>query len=154
MIRKANKNDITQLAALFRQLHEHHIKIAPDSHRMPFEGYFEMEMRSFFEDEKMQIFTEEQSGKLVSYAAVNIFHRERAERTPARILYIEHFTVAEEARRQGCGKRLFEFLKGYAKENGCDLIQLGAAAKNAEALSFYESMGMTPGTIRLELKLT
>ncbi len=154
MIRKANENDIPQLAALFRQLHEHHIKIAPDSHRMPFEGYFELEMRSFLEDEKMHIFTEELDGSLLSYAAVNIFERERAERTYAKILYIEHFAVAENARRMGCGKRLFEFLKGYAADNGCDLIQLGAAAKNAEALSFYESMGMEPRTIRLELKLT
>lgn len=153
MIRKANENDIPQLGALFRQLHEHHIKIAPDSHRMPFEGYFEMKLQGFFE-EGMQIFTEELDGSLLSYAAVNIFERERAERTYAKILYIEHFTVSEEHRREGCGKRLFEFLKGYALENGCDLIQLGAAAKNTEALSFYESMGMTPRTIRLELKLT
>ncbi len=153
MIRKANENDISQLAVLFRQLHEHHIKIAPDSHKMPFDGYFEMKLRTLFE-EGMQIFTEELDGTLLSYAAVSIFERERAERTYAKILYIEHFTVAESARRQGCGKRLFGFLKNYAKENCCDLIQLGAAAKNAEALSFYESMGMTPRTIRLELKLS
>lgn len=153
MIRKADENDIPQLATLFRQLHEHHIKIAPDSHRMPFEGYFEMKLRTLLE-EGMQIFTEELDSVLVSYAAVSILERERAERTYAKILYIEHFTVAENARRQGCGKRLFGFLKDYANENGCDLIQLGAAAKNAEALSFYESMGMMPRTIRLELKLT
>lgn len=73
MIRKANENDIPQLGELFKQLHEHHIKIAPDSHRMPFDGYFEMEMRSFLEDEKMQIFTEELNGSLTSYAVVNIF---------------------------------------------------------------------------------
>lgn len=152
MIRKADENDIPRLAELFRQLHEHHINIAPDSHKMPFEGYFEMKLRTLLE-EGMQIFTEELDCVLVSYAAVSIFERERAERTYAKILYIEHFTVAEEARRQGCGKRLFEFLEGYAKENGCDLIQLGAAAKNTEALSFYESMGMTPRTIRLEMKL-
>ncbi len=153
MIRKADENDIPQLAALFRQLHEHHIKIAPDSHKMPFDGYFEMKLRTLLED-GMQIFTEELDGTLLSYVAVNIFDRERAERTYAKILYIEHFAVAESARRQGCGKRLFGFLKGYAKENGCDLIQLGASATNAEALGFYESMGMTPKTIRLELNLT
>lgn len=153
MIRKADENDIPQLGTLFRQLHEHHISITSDSYRMPFDGYFEMKLRCLFE-EGMQIFTEELDGVLVSYAAVNIFERDRAERTYAKILYIEHFAVGEQFRGSGCGKRLFGFLKGYAKENGCDLIQLGAAAKNAEALSFYKSMGMTPRTIRLELKLT
>jgi len=31
------------------------------------------------------------TGALTAYAAVNIFERERAERTYARIIYIEHF---------------------------------------------------------------
>jgi len=154
MIRKAKASDIPQLGRLFRQLHQHHVKISPESYKMPFDGYFELEMRSFFEDDKMQLFVEELDGALTAYAAVNIFERERAERTYAKILYIEHFAVGEEFRRQGSGTRLFQFLKDYAKENGCDLVQLGAAAKNAEALSFYESMGMTQRTIRLELKLT
>jgi two-component SAPR family response regulator len=70
----------------------------------------------------MQIFTEELDGVLVSYAAVNIFERDRAERTYAKILYIEHFAVGEEFRRQDSGTRLFQFLKDYAKENGCDVL--------------------------------
>ena len=153
MIRTARPYDITQLAKLLRQLHEHHVRILPGSHRMPFEGYFEMQVQSFFEDERMRVFVEELGGALTAYAAVNIFERDRAERTPARILYIEHFAVAQDARRQGSGTRLFEHLKGFARENGWGLIQLGAAAKNTDALSFYESMGMTPAMIRLELKL-
>ncbi len=154
MIRKAAEADVKPLAALFRQLHEHHIKIAPESHKMPFEGYFTLEMQSFLEDEKTSVFLEELDGEITAYSVVNIFERERAGRTYAKILYIEHFAVGEEFRRHGCGTRLFGFLKDYAEENGCDLIQLGAAAGNSEALSFYESMGMKPRTIRLELKLT
>ena len=153
VIRRAKPYDLAPLAKLLRQLHEHHVRLVPESHRMPFDGYFEMQMRSFFEDEKMHIFVEELGGAITAYAVVNIFERDRAERIPARILYIEHFAVDENSRRQGSGTRLFEHLKGFAKENGCSLIQLGAAAKNADALSFYESMGMEPMMIRLELKL-
>lgn len=52
MIRKATIDDAQQLAELFRQLHEHHVKIAPESHRMPLSLFFEQEMRSFLEDDK------------------------------------------------------------------------------------------------------
>lgn len=154
MIRRAEFSDSPALAKLFRELHEHHVKIAPDSHRMPFYGYFELSMESMLADEeRYQIYTEELDGALTCYAAVQIFDRERAERTPAKILYIEHFVVGEAHRRSGCGTRLFDYIRQVAKDNNCDCIQLGAAACNTSALSFYEKQGMTPRTIKLELKL-
>ncbi len=154
MIRKAEFSDIPQLAKLLKELNDKHIEIAPDSYRAPFFGYYELSVESFLtDDERFSVFAEELDGKLCSYAVVQIIDRERAERVPARILYVEHFVVGEEFRRQGCGRRLFEFLKAYAEENGCSLIQLGAAAQNSDALKFYESMGMKPRSIKLELKL-
>ncbi len=146
-------DDAEQLAVLFRQLHEHHVKIAPESHRMPFPQYFELEMRSFLEDKELEVLVCEEGGALTAYAAYRVFDRDRAERTPARICYIEHFTVAEEHRRSGIGTELFEAVKCFAREQGCDCIQLGAAAANSEALRFYEKQGMIPRTIRLELTL-
>lgn len=153
MIRKAKAADIPQLALLFRQLHEHHIKIAPDSHIMPFEQYFELEMRSFLEDGNMTVFVSDSGERLTAYAAIRIFDRERAGRTPARICYVEHFAVNESFRRTGEGTALFKHIKAFAREQGCDCIQLGAAASNAEALEFYSKQGMNPRTIKLELTL-
>ncbi len=154
MIRKAEFSDIPRLAGLLKQLNDKHIEIAPDSYRAPFFGYYELSVESFLtDDERYTVFTEEQGGVITSYAAVQVIDRERAERVPARILYIEHFVVGEEYRRQGCGRRLFEFLKAYAEESGCSLIQLGAAAQNSDALKFYESMGMKPRSIKMEYRL-
>lgn len=153
MIRKATEADLQALAALFRQLHEYHIRIAPESHRTPFPQYYELEMRSFLEDRELEILISEEKGAICAYAVYRIFEREKAERTPARICYIEHFTVAEEHRRSGIGTELFEAVKCFALERGCDRIQLGAAANNTDALSFYERQGMIPRTIKLELTL-
>ena len=154
MIRKADFSDIPRLAGLFQELNDKHIEISPESYRAPFFGFFELSMESMLSDnEQFTVFTEELEGKLCSYAAVQIIEREGAERVPARILYVEHFVVGEEFRQKGCGRRLFEFLKAYAEEIGCDLIQLGAAAKNVEALSFYKAMGMKPRSIKLEYRL-
>ena len=154
MIRKASAEDVHSLAEIFRQLHEHHVKIAPDSHRMPFPQYFELELRSILENEDMQVILCERDGAVAGYAVFNIFERDRAERTFARILYIEQFAVHSDMRHKGCGTELFEHLKQLAREEKCDCIQLGAAAQNHSALSFYEKQGMLPRTIRLELKLT
>lgn len=153
MIRKAISDDIPQLGELFRQLHEHHINLSPESYRMPFPQYFELEMRSFFEDDALTVLVSECDGALTAYAVFSIFDRERAERTPAKVCYIEHFAVAESARRKGTGTELFQHIKAVAKEQGCDKIQLGAAASNAEALEFYSKQGMKPRTIKLELTL-
>lgn len=153
IIRKAEKGDITALAVIFRQLHEHHVRIAPDSHRMPFTQYFELEMRSLLSDENVCILVLEDKGEMQAYAAVRIFDRDSVDRTPARICYIDHFAVDESCRRKGIGTELFEEVKRMAKDNECSCIQLGAAACNPEALGFYESLGMTPRTIKMELKL-
>lgn len=152
-IRKAENGDIKALAEIFRQLHEHHVRIAPDSHRMPFEQYFEMEMKTLLSDENVCILVSEDGGVISAYAAVRIFVRDSVDRTPARICYIDHFAVDESFRRKGIGTELFEEVKRMARENECSCIQLGAAAANPEALSFYESRGMTPRTIKMELKL-
>ncbi len=153
MIRKATIDDAQELAELFRQLHEHHVKIAPESHRMPLSQFFEQEMRSFLEDDELTVLVSEESGTLTAYAVICITERDGAERTPARICYIRHFTVGEEHRRHGSGTELFGEIKQFARDNSCDCIQLGAAAANSAALRFYEKQGMIPRTIRLELKL-
>lgn len=153
MIRKATIDDAKQLAVLFRQLHEHHIRISHESYRMPFAQYFELEVRSFLEDEEMTVLVSEESGALTAYAVISMIRRDSAERIPARICYIKHFTVAEEHRRSGIGTELFEAVKCFAREQKCDCIQLGAAAANSDALRFYEKQGMIPRTIRLELTL-
>ncbi|MBQ9948459.1 MAG: GNAT family N-acetyltransferase [Oscillospiraceae bacterium] len=153
MIRRAELSDLERLAELFRQLHVHHINIAPDSHKMPFEGYFALEMRSFLEDEDITVLVEELDGVITAYAVLRIYDRERAERVHSRICYVEHFSVAEDMRGQGSGTRLFEGVKHFAQENNCDRIQLGAAAANDSAVRFYSKQGMTPRTIKMELKL-
>ncbi len=153
MIRKAVEADVPQLAELARQLHEHHMLTDPESYKMPFEQYFELEMQSFTEDEDITVFVSEQGSMLTSYAAFRITERDRAERTPARILYIEHFAVSDNCRRSGEGTALFEVIKDYAREQGCDLIQLGASVNNTDALGFYEAMGMKPVVYKMNLKI-
>ncbi|MDE6724476.1 MAG: GNAT family N-acetyltransferase, partial [Ruminiclostridium sp.] len=57
------------------------------------------------------------------------------------------FGVDERERHRGIGKKLFEGVKEYAKEMGCNAVQLGVNAENENARGFYEKIGLLPRTI-------
>lgn len=56
-------------------------------------------------------------------------------------LLVEGVRVSKNHRGAGLGKRIFEWIKGYAIENGCHMVQLTTDRKRPEALKFYESVG-------------
>jgi GNAT superfamily N-acetyltransferase len=53
-------------------------------------------------------------------------------------LYIEDILVLEEYRRQGVGKKMFDYLKEIAKREGCGRIEFTVLKWNKSAQDFYE----------------
>jgi GNAT superfamily N-acetyltransferase len=53
-------------------------------------------------------------------------------------LFLEDIFVREEYRRQGVGKRMFDFLKETAKREGCGRIEFTVLKWNKSAQEFYE----------------
>ena len=70
-----------------------------------------------------------------------------------RELYIDDLCVDECERKSGVGKRLFERVKAYAKENGFDWITLNVWNDNVNALAFYRKMGLTERKTILEYRI-
>ncbi|MCW4002957.1 MAG: GNAT family N-acetyltransferase [Candidatus Bathyarchaeota archaeon] len=56
-------------------------------------------------------------------------------------LYVEDIFVLEEYRRQGVGKKMFDFLKETAKREGCGRIEFTVLTWNKTAQEFYENNG-------------
>ena len=56
-------------------------------------------------------------------------------------LFLEDIFVLEEYRRQGVGKKLFDFLKETAKREGCGRIEFTVLKWNKSAQEFYEKNG-------------
>ena len=73
--------------------------------------------------------------------------------TDRRVLYIDDFCVAEEARGQGIGEALMDFAQNLARQKGCSKLTLTVWNDNAGALRFYEGLGMTPFRTMMELDL-
>jgi GNAT superfamily N-acetyltransferase len=53
-------------------------------------------------------------------------------------LFLEDIFVLEEYRRQGVGKKMFDFLKETAKREGCGRIEFTVLKWNKSAQEFYE----------------
>ncbi|MGZ4851462.1 MAG: GNAT family N-acetyltransferase [Candidatus Bathyarchaeia archaeon] len=56
-------------------------------------------------------------------------------------LFLEDIFVVEEYRRQGVGKKMFDFLKQAAKREGCGRIEFTVLKWNKLAQIFYEKNG-------------
>lgn len=153
MIRLAETGDIDGLVALFKQLHKHHVKIKPETFRMPDDRWFSDRISDLLNDSETSIFVSDNGTEINGYAAAKILDIRTEERYPHRICYIDCFAVADISRRHGVGTRLFESVRAFALEQKCDSIQLGVAACNEGAVEFYGKMGLVPRTIKMELKI-
>lgn len=54
-----------------------------------------------------------------------------------KFMYVDDLITDEEVRSQGYGDQLFDWLVGYAKEQGCQLLDLDSGVQRFEAHRFY-----------------
>ncbi len=56
-------------------------------------------------------------------------------------LYVQSLYLLEEFRGKGIGRKTFEFVREFCKENKIEKFYLGCHPENKKALGFYEKMG-------------
>jgi ribosomal protein S18 acetylase RimI-like enzyme len=66
---------------------------------------------------------------------------------------IEDLCVDKKHQNKGAGKKLFEEVIKYSKENGISKIELSIWEFNKNAKEFYEHLGMKTRTRRMELNV-
>lgn len=69
---------------------------------------------------------------------------------PHKTLYIDDLCVDENCRGQHLGKKLYEYVRDWAKANGFYNITLNVWSCNPSAAGFYDSMGLKPQKTTLE----
>lgn len=146
MIRKATFEDKEQIVRLFKQLHQYHCQISPHKHIMPREEFFEEKISEILSDGSSVILINDDKA-VNAYALFRIIETSGEEKVSRRVCFIDCFGVDEKERHKGIGKKLFEGVKGYAKEMGCNAVQLGVDAENENARGFYERIGLLPRSI-------
>jgi len=151
-IRTANLTDIEKILFLENQVFELHSKKRPDwigKNPLTYDS-----IKNIIESNNGKIFIAEDNNEIVGHCIINIreiknhnmFH-------DMNNIEIDDLCVDEKHRKKGIGKKLFEEVKTYSKENRINFIELMVWEFNENARKFYENMGMKIRINRMEYKI-
>ena len=164
MIRKASKEDILRIIELLHQVNMVHHVIRPDLFKPHTTKYNEQELEAMLDDDSKPIFVYDDgaqpSGTLCSqrrvlgYAFCQVSEVKNNQLLEdIKTLYIDDICVDENARGKHVGKALYEYVRDYAKDIGCNNITLNVWEGNEPALCFYRRMGMQVQKTTMEIIL-
>ncbi|MCR4739683.1 MAG: GNAT family N-acetyltransferase [Lachnospiraceae bacterium] len=156
MIRRAEKRDIEDIDRLLFQVNNVHADGRPDLFKHGCKKYTDEELFEIIADEKRPVFvyTDEKDEHVFGYAFCMIEEYENDHNMVDRkTLYIDDLCVDEEVRGRHIGSKLYEYVYGYAEGIGCHNLTLNVWSLNADAMKFYETLGLKPYKTGMEVIL-
>lgn len=152
MIRKAKINDINRILELLLQVNDIHAEGRPDFFIKGKQKYTENELVKIIHDDMTPVFVCEENDTIKGYAFCVIQDFSQCNNLrPDKSLYVDDICVDENCRRQGIGRKLYDYVVDFAKKEACFNVTLNVWANNPEAKSFYESMGMSVQKVCMEV---
>ena len=154
MIRFAIEKDIPKIIDLLKQVCLVHHMGRPDIFKVGTK-YSAEELKVILKDESRPILVSVDNSDNVQGYCFCIYqqHVENSVLTDIKTLYIDDLCVDETLRGKHIGKELYESAVKLAKETGCYNLTLNVWSCNQSALKFYESLGLLPQKIGMELIL-
>lgn len=152
MIRYAMEKDIEKIEDLLSQVDMVHHNGRPDIFKIG-NKYSEEELKELLNNKQRPILVSvNETDEVVGYC-FGIFqqHKDNSILTDIKTLYIDDLCVDEKFRGKGVGKELYEAALSLAKEKGCYNLTLNVWSCNESAIRFYESMGLIPQKIGMEI---
>ena len=151
MIRKAEYKDISRITELLKDICLIHHSGRPDIFKIGTK-YTEDELKKIIDDPDNIIFVYTNSSDLVLGYCFTQKHQVLNDNilTDIKTLYIDDLCVEKTTRGLGIGKKLYEFVKAFAKENGYYNLTLNVWEYNQNAKKFYDALGLKPMKTYLE----
>ncbi|CAM2905369.1 GNAT family N-acetyltransferase [Paenibacillus sediminis] len=152
-IRNAVYEDFAAVLDLVKQIQEMHANARPDIYKHTDTPIEITAFKEMLKSEDHLIFVAENAhtGKICAYAIlriVSIFNSPILQER--KMLFMNEIAVDKAVRRQGIGKRLFQYIIDIGKELKADSIDLSVANFNIEATTFYTQLGMNIRSTRME----
>ncbi len=151
LVRRAEERDIPRMEELLDDICRLHCEGRPDIFR-PGRKYRSEELIKLFSDPDRLVLVADSGGVVLGYAICII---KKYETHPVfqnfTELYVDDLCVDAECRGQGVGHSLFNEIKNYATRIGAHDIDLNVWSFNKSAIKFYESIGMKPKSMKMEL---
>ncbi len=153
-VRKAEHADLERVNLLRRQVNDVHVAGRPDIFRAGFCDEMRDRLYKVFEDDGFDVIVSETDGIICGFAVIEYAVKPLSPYNNERKIFrIEEFGVDEACRRQGVASAMIDYLKGYAREQGYNKIELDVWEFNRPAVSFYEKVGFEPYRRYLEMNL-
>ncbi len=154
IVRLAGEKDIPGIIELLKQVNKVHHDGRPDLFKLTTK-YTEEQLKDIINDEKTPVFVcDDGEGKILGHGFCKF---QRPEDTHMLVdnltLYIDDICVDENARRKHVGKDLYEHILSFAREKNCYNITLNVWNCNPGAMKFYESLGLVPYKVGMEMIL-
>lgn len=152
MIRYAEEKDIDDVLKLLVQVNDVHAAGRPDLFVKGHTKYSAVELKQIFANPFTPVFVDvDQEGRVLGYCFCVILDNTGSQHLQRiKTLYIDDLCVDENARGKGVGKRLYEYVTEYARQQGCHNLTLNVWECNPHALGFYHRMGLTTQKTYLE----
>lgn len=143
MVRTATIDDISAIAELYREQFMEMTKLIPNFIK---EGDQSTEfLENTISNENSDILVYENNGEVVGFILLQAKTRPDFEfLIPGKFCYIMDIIVTETQRNKGFGTALMNYAKEWAKEQGCNFINLDVLINNPKAIKLYEKLGFTP----------
>lgn len=154
MIRRAKEKDIDKIGELLSQVCLVHHSGRPDIFKNG-RKYSEEELRAIIKNNERPILVSvNENDEVIGYCfCIYQQHKNNSVMTDVKTLYIDDLCVDEKLRGKHIGKELYKAAVSLAKESGCYNLTLNVWSCNISALRFYESLGLVPQKIGMELIL-
>jgi len=154
MIRRAIVKDIEKIGDLLSQVDLVHHSGRPDIFKIG-RKYSDDELRELLKDDKRPILVSTNENDEVMGYCFCIFqqHIDNSVLTDIKTLYIDDLCVDEKLRGKHIGRELYDAAVKLAKDSGCYNLTLNVWSCNTSALRFYESCGLVPQKVGMELIL-
>ncbi|MGN0494867.1 MAG: GNAT family N-acetyltransferase [Lachnospiraceae bacterium] len=142
-IRRVKEEDADGVLKLLVQVNNVHSKNRPDLFIKDKTKYTRDELLVLMKDDNCPIFVAvDEMEQVLGYAfCVYQSHVEDNNFPDIVTMYIDDICVDENCRGRHVGTALYEYVKTYAKENGCYNVTLNVWDKNDAAMAFYEKCG-------------
>lgn len=152
IIRRACEQDMDGIGRLLCQVLTVHHNGRPDLFKADVKKYTDDELRDIIQDDARPVFVAvDEASRVLGYAFC-MFKQFPDDNilTDIRTLYIDDLCVDDACRRQHVGRQLYEYVIGFAKEQGCYNLTLNVWECNPGAKRFYEKCGLVPQKTGME----
>lgn len=154
-IRRAGDKDIRGILDILSEVLEIHAKIRPDLFIPGTTKYTDEELKAIIGNPKTPVFVAvDNEDKVIGYAFCQLLPLPKSvNMRKVRTLYVDDLGVDTLFRGEHIGTRLMDYVKTFAKNEGCYAVTLNVWEGNDKARGFYEHYGMKIRETQMEVIL-